>query len=231
MEAFSFSEQDLDALRMSLKLALLTSLTLLPLHTPVALWLSLRRTRMSAVVHGLLSLPLVLPPTVLGFYLLMWLSPQGLVGRMFAALELPAPSFSFTGLWLASLVVTTPFVVQPLYTAFTAVGPRPWEVAATLRCSPLSAFFHVVFPLCRQGYLSAFILAFAHTLGEFGVILMVGGNIEGATQTVSTAIFGHVEALEYPAAHRLSGLLVLFGLALVFAVQRLQSVHEKARLS
>ncbi len=213
------SSADTEALLLSLRLALLTSATLLVLCTPVALWLSLSRSRIVPVAHALFSMPLVLPPTVLGFYLLLWLGPHGMLGRAVSALGLPTPAFSFSGLWIASLVVSAPFVIQPLHTSFSSLGKRPWEAAATLRASPATAFFRVVLPMARRGYLAAFVLSFAHTLGEFGVVLMVGGNILGRTRTLSTAIFGHVEGLDYTAAHRLSAVLVCFGFAMVSVVQ------------
>jgi len=210
---------DLDAIALSLRVALLTSLTLLVLGTPLSLWLARSQARAVPLVHALVSLPLVLPPTVLGFYLLIVLGPHGAVGQWFETLGLHAPAFTFTGLWLACVVVSLPFVVQPLHTALSSLGDRPWEIAATLRCSPLQAFARVIWPMTRRGYLAAFVLAFAHTLGEFGVVLMVGGNIRGATQTVSTLIFGHVEALDYASAHRLSAWLVTLGLVLIVLVQ------------
>lgn len=206
---------DAQALWVSLQLALATSLTLVVLCTPLALWLARSRSRLVPWVHAVSALPLVLPPTVVGFYLLMLLGAEGPVGRAFLALGFEVPAFSFLGLWLASLLVSLPFVVQPLHTAFTSIGARPWEVAATLRAAPLDTFLRVVLPLAKPGYLAALVLSFAHTLGEFGVVLMVGGNIRGRTQTVSTAIYGHVEAMQYPSAHLLSALLVLLGLATV----------------
>lgn len=214
--------EDLEALWLSLRLALLTSATLLLLCTPVALWLSTSHSRLTALFHAILSMPLVLPPTVLGFYLLLWMGPQGSLGQLFQALGADPPVFSFSGLWLASMVVTAPFVIQPLHTAFSGLGNRLWDAAATLRASPLSAFLFVILPVARRGYISAFVLSFAHTLGEFGVALMVGGNIVGRTRVLSTAIFGHVEALDYAAAHRLSAILVLLGFAMVAIVQRVE---------
>jgi len=219
---------DLTALWLSLRLAGLTSATLLVLCTPVALWLALSRSRSVPWVHALVSLPLVLPPTVLGFYLLILLGPRGAVGRAFEALGGSPPTFSFTGLWLASLVASTPFVVQPLHTAFSGLGPRPWEAAASLRAPPIDAFLSVILPLSRRGYVAAFVLSFAHTLGEFGVVLMVGGNIPGRTQTISMVLFGHAEALAYAAAHRLAALLVVISFALVISVHRLGRADGRA---
>lgn len=214
--------EDLDALWLSIRLALLTSASLLVLCTPVALWLARSRSRLVPLVHAVLSMPLVLPPTVLGFYLLLLMGPKGMVGSVFRMLGAQPPVFSFTGLWLAFMVVSAPFVIQPLHTAFSGLGSSLWDAAATLRASPPAAFFYVILPLARRGYIGAFVLAFAHTLGEFGVALMVGGNIVGRTRVLSTAIFGHVEALDYTAAHRLSAILVALGFALVVLVQRVE---------
>jgi molybdate transport system permease protein len=212
---------DLNALFLSLRLATATSLTLLVVATPLALWLSRSRARSVPWVHAVVALPLVLPPTVLGFYLLVLFGPRGFVGALFTDLGLAAPAFTFTGLWLASLIASLPFVVQPLHTAFTGLGRAPWDAAASLRASPMDAFLHVILPMSRRGYLSAGILAFAHTLGEFGVVLMVGGNIPGRTQTISMVILGHAEALEYAAAHRLSALLVGLSFVMVLLTQGL----------
>ncbi len=223
------SESDLSALWLSLRLALATSATLLLACTPLSLWLASRRSLASFLVQATVSMPLVLPPTVLGFYLLVMLAPEGVVGALFTRLGLDAPVFSFTGLWLASLVVSGPFVVQPLQSAFSGLGRRPWEAAATLGAGPLSTFATVILPMTRRAYLSAFVLSFAHTLGEFGVVLMVGGNIRGRTQTVSTSIFGHVEALEYANAHRLSLILVVLGFAMVAIVQLAGERRVEAR--
>jgi molybdate transport system permease protein len=161
----------------------------------------------------------VLPPTVLGFYLLLVLGAEGPLGRMCLALGFEVPAFSFSGLWLASLVASLPFAVQPLHTAFAGIGRRPWEAAATLRASRVDAFFRVIAPLAKSGYLAAGVLSFAHTLGEFGVVLMVGGNIRGRTQTVSTAMYGHVEAMQYGSAHALSLLLLILGFAVIGVLQ------------
>jgi molybdate transport system permease protein len=215
---------DVTALWLSLRLALVTSLSLLVLCTPLALWLGTSRARIVPWVHALVSLPLVLPPTVLGFYLLLLLGREGAVGRLFSWLGGAAPTFSFTGLWLASLVASAPFVVQPLHTAFSGLGRRPWEAAQSLRASPWDAFFSVILPLSRRAYAAAFVLSFAHTLGEFGVVLMVGGNIPGRTQTISMVLFSHAEALDYAAAHRLAALLVLLSFGLVIAVHKLGRV-------
>lgn len=211
-----FPEADLIALGITLRLAALSTLILLLLGTPFAWWLARTRWRLKFVLDALIALPLVLPPTVLGFYLLIALGPHGPVGGLMEALGGRSLAFTFTGLVIGSVIYSLPFVVQPLQSAFAAVGPRPLEVAATLRASPLDRFFTVALPLARPGFLTAAVLGFAHTVGEFGVVLMIGGNIPGKTQVVSIAIYDHVEGLEYGHAHWLSlGLLTLSFLMLV----------------
>ena len=194
---------------------------LLCLGTPLAWWLSQTRTRGKSVVEALIALPLVLPPTVLGFYLLLALSPTGPVGSTLNSLGLPSLAFSFSGLVLGSVIYSLPFVVQPLQTSFVAVGRRPLEVAATLGAGPLDRFLNIVLPMSKLGYLTAIVLGFAHTMGEFGVVLMIGGNIPGQTQVLSIAIYDHVEALEYSQAHWLAGLLLLFSFLVLLAVYTL----------
>lgn len=212
---------DFTAFTLTLKLAGVSTLILLCLGTPLAWWLSQTRTRGKSVVEALIALPLVLPPTVLGFYLLLALSPTGPVGSTLNALGLPSLAFSFTGLVLGSVIYSLPFVVQPLQTSFVAVGRRPLEVAATLGAGPLDRFLNVVLPMSKLGYLTAIVLGFAHTMGEFGVVLMIGGNIPGQTQVLSIAIYDHVEALEYSQAHWLAGLLLLFSFLVLLAVYTL----------
>jgi molybdate transport system permease protein len=209
---------DLVALGISLRLAALTTVLLILLCTPLAWWLATARSRWQVAVNALVSLPLVLPPTVLGFYLLVFMGPQGPLGRALAALGLPSPAFSFSGLVVGSMLYSLPFVVQPLRDAFAGVGSRMLEVAATLRAAPLDRFTSVALPLAGHGFLTAAVLAFAHTLGEFGVVLMIGGNIPGRTQTASIAIFNHAETLDYAAANRLSATLVIVALVLLLAV-------------
>jgi len=207
---------DLEAILLTLRLAFISTLVLLVIGTPLAWWLARSRNRFSFIVDALVALPLVLPPTVLGFYLLISLGPQGL----FSGFSL---AFTFTGLVVGSVIYSLPFVVQPLRDAFTSIGDRPLEVAATLGASPSDRFFSVALPLARRGFLTAAVLAFAHTLGEFGVVLMIGGNIPGETRVASIAIYEHVETLNYGAAHFLSfGMLMIsFGLlALVYATNR-----------
>jgi molybdate transport system permease protein len=204
------SPEDLSAFAISVKLAAVTTLILLLLASPLAWWLSQTQSRLRSIIEALVALPLVLPPTVLGFYLLLALSPTGPFATALATLGIDGLAFSFQGLVLGSVIYSLPFVVQPLQNSFTALGKRPLEVAATLGAGPLDRFIYVVFPLSKLGYLTAAVLGFAHTLGEFGVVLMIGGNIPGETHVVSIAIYDHVEALEYSQAHWLSaGLLVL----------------------
>jgi len=206
----TFSAEDLSAVWVTLKLAGLTTFLLLLLATPLAWWLARTSSRWSAPVGAVVALPLVLPPTVLGFYLLVTLGPHGPGGHLTQFLGLGALPFTFTGLLLGSLVYSLPFAVQPLQRAFESVGARTMEVAATLRARPLDAFFTVALPLARPGFVAAAILTFAHTVGEFGVVLMIGGNIPGQTRVISTQIYGHVEAMEYAQAHWLAGGMVLF---------------------
>ena len=215
------TEQDLTALFITLKLAGITTLILLLIGTPIAWWLARTRWRYKFLLEAVVALPLVLPPTVLGFYLLVALGPRGPVGSLMESLGGPSLAFSFSGLVIGSVFYSMPFVVQPLQNAFTAIGRRPLEVAATLRASPWDSFFSVAVPLARPGFLTAAVLGFAHTLGEFGVVLMIGGNIPGETQVLSIAIYDHVEALEYAEAHWISAGLLLFSFALLMAVYAL----------
>ncbi len=215
------SEADLTALGITLKLAGLSTLILLLLGTPLAWWLSRTRWRFKFLLEAVVALPLVLPPTVLGFYLLMALGPYGPIGGLMEALGGRPLAFTFAGLVIGSVFYSLPFVVQPLQDAFGAVGRRPLEVAATLRASPLDRFFTVAVPLARPGFFTAAVLGFAHTLGEFGVVLMIGGNIPGETQVVSIAIYDHVEGLEYGQAHWLSAGLLLMSFLMLIAVYAL----------
>lgn len=215
------SDADLVALRVTLQLAGLTTLILLVLGTPLAWWLARSRWRFKFLVEAVVALPLVLPPTVLGFYLLVTLGPHGPVGGLMEALGGRPLAFTFAGLVVGSVIYSLPFVVQPLQGAFTSVGRRPLEVAATLRASPFDRFFTVAVPLARPGFLTATVLGFAHTVGEFGVVLMIGGNIPGRTQVLSIAIYDHVESLEYSHAHILSGGLLMISFLLLIAVYAL----------
>lgn len=212
------SEADLTALFITLKLAALTTLILLIIGTPLAWWLARSRWRYKFLLEALVALPLVLPPTVLGFYLLIALGPNGPVGKATQALGGQPLAFTFGGLLVGSIIYSMPFVVQPLQTAFTSIGQRPLEVAASLRASPLDRFFTVAVPLARPGFLTAAVLGFAHTLGEFGVVLMIGGNIPGVTQVLSISIYNHVEGLEYASAHWLSGGLLLLSFIMLLTI-------------
>jgi len=222
-----FSADDLSAIWLTLKLAGLTTLLLLLLATPLAWWLARTTSRWRAPLGAMVTLPLVLPPTVLGFYLLVALGPHGWIGQLTQSLGLGTLPFTFGGLLLASLIYSLPFAVQPLQNAFEAIGPRPLEVAATLRATPLDAFFTVVLPLARRGLVTAGILTFAHTVGEFGVVLMIGGNIPDKTRVVSTQIYGHVEALEYTQAHWLAGSMVLFSFVVLLGLSLLNRRHTR----
>lgn len=222
-----FSADDLSAIWLTLKLAGLTTLLLLLLATPLAWWLARTTSRWRAPLGAVVTLPLVLPPTVLGFYLLVALGPHGWIGQLTQFLGLGTLPFTFGGLLLASLIYSLPFAVQPLQNAFEAIGPRPLEVAATLRATPLDAFFTVVLPLSRRGFVTAGILTFAHTVGEFGVVLMIGGNIPDKTRVVSTQIYGHVEALEYTQAHWLAGSMVLFSFVVLLGLSLLNRRHTR----
>jgi len=222
------SNADLTALVITLKLALLTTLILLLLGTPLAWWLARSRWRYKFLLEAVVALPLVLPPTVLGFYLLVALGPNGPIGGVMRWLGGQPLAFTFAGLVIGSVFYSMPFVVQPLQHAFTSIGQRPMEVAATLRASPLDRFFTVAVPLARPGFITAAVLGFAHTVGEFGVVLMIGGNIPGETQVLSIAIYDHVEALEYGQAHWLSGGLLLLSFLMligVYAINRRFSVR------
>jgi len=211
---------DLEAVALTLKLASVVTVLLLALGTPLAWWLAHTRSRWKAPLAAFVALPLVLPPTVLGFYLLLLMGPHGAIGRLTQALGIGLLPFSFGGLVLASMLYSMPFVVQPLQTAFEAIGPRPLEAAATLRAGPWERFVHVALPLARRGVMTAAVLGFAHIVGEFGVVLMIGGNIPGATRVISTQLYNHVEALEYPAAHRLAAMLLAFSFAVLLWVYR-----------
>ena len=215
------NEADLSAIRLTIELAALTTAILLFVGTPVAWWLARTRSWWKSPVGAVVTLPLVLPPTVLGFYLLVAMGPSGFLGELTQALGLGLLPFTFPGLVIASVVYSMPFVVQPLQNAFEAIGSRPLEVAATLRASPLDTFFSVVVPLARPGFITAAILSFAHTVGEFGVVLMIGGNIPDETRVVSVQIYNRVEALEYREAHWLAGGMLLFSFVVLMAVNAL----------
>ena len=209
---------DLQAIWLTVRLAGLVTLILLLVGTPIAWWLARTPSRWKGPVGAVVALPLVLPPSVLGFYLLLAMGPSGPVGQLTQALNLGPLPFTFGGLVIASVFYSLPFMVQPLQTAFEAVGYRPLEVAATLRASPIDAFFTVAVPLAAPGFLTASILTFAHTVGEFGVVLMIGGNLPGITRVASVQIYDHVEALEYVQAHRLSAVMLIFSFVVLLAL-------------
>ncbi len=200
----------LAAIWLTFKLASVTTLILLLIGTPIAWWLARTPSRMKGPIGAVVALPLVLPPTVLGFYLLVAMGPNGFIGQFTQSLGLGTLPFTFAGLVVGSVFYSLPFVVQPLQNAFEAIGERPLEAAATLRAGPWDTFFSVVLPLARPGFITASILGFAHTVGEFGVVLMIGGNIPGQTRVVSVQIYDHVEAMEYAQAHWLAGGMLLF---------------------
>ncbi|WP_417488486.1 molybdate ABC transporter permease subunit [Maricaulis sp.] len=219
---------DLGPLWLSLQLAAITTVILLALGTPLAWWLARTRSGLKPAIEALTALPLILPPTVIGFYLLILLNPTSPIGSFWLTLTGDTLTFSFTGLVVTSVVYSLPFMVQPLQSAFESVGRAPLEAAASLGASPLDAFFSVAAPLSIRGFLTASILSFAHTIGEFGVVLMVGGSIPGQTRVISIAIFEQVESLQYQDAHILSGLLIAFSFAtllLVYSLNRRFRIH------
>jgi molybdate ABC transporter permease protein len=213
------SADNLQAIWLTLQVATWTTGILLLLGTPLAWWLARSRSWARKPVAAIVALPLVLPPSVLGFYLLVAMGPQGWVGQWTQALGLGVLPFTFSGLVVGSVLYSLPFMVQPVHNAMEALGPRPLEVAASLRASPLDTFFSVVLPLCRPGLVTGAIMSFAHTVGEFGVVLMIGGNIPGVTRVVSVQIYDHVEALEYADAHQLAAVMLGFSFLVLLALQ------------
>lgn len=209
---------DWQAVLLTLKLAGITTVLLLIIATPLAWWLARTNAWYKQPLVAIVALPLVLPPTVLGFYLLLLMGPDGPIGNLTKALGLGTLPFTFAGLVVASIIYSLPFTVQPLQNSFESLGERPLEVAATLRASPVDRFFAVVVPMCRPGFLTAAVLTFAHTVGEFGVVLMIGGNIPGETKVLSVAIYDHVETLEYAQAHWLAGGMVLVSFLVLVAL-------------
>lgn len=212
------NSDDIAAIWLTLKLASLTTVILLLIGTPIALWLAHTRSWLKGPVAAVVALPLVLPPTVIGFYLLLAMGPNGMVGHFTQSIGLGTLTFSFPGLVIGSVIYSMPFVVQPLQNAFAAIGKRPLEVAATLRAGPWDTFFSVVLPLARPGFITGAILGFAHTVGEFGVVLMIGGNIPGKTRVVSVQIYDHVESMEYLQAHWLAGAMLVFSFLILLAL-------------
>ncbi len=225
-----FTSADLTAFFLTLQLAFITTLILLILGTPLAWYLTRSRWRYKFILEALVALPLVLPPTVLGFYLLLLLGNNGPLGYFMQSIGAEPLAFSFTGLVIGSVFYSIPFVVQPLQDAFNNIGLRPMEAAATLGASPFDRFITVALPLARQGFMTAIVLGFAHTLGEFGVVLMIGGNIPGETRVLSIAIYEHVEALEYANAHLLSASLVLLSFLMLTAVYALNGRFKVVRI-
>ena len=214
----SLTSADWSAVWLTFQLATVSTVILLLVGTPIAWWLARTRSKWKGVVGAVVALPLVLPPTVIGFYLLVAMGPAGPVGWLTEALGLGLLPFSFAGLVVGSVIYSLPFVVQPVHNAFEAIGRRPLEVAATLRAGPWDSFFNVALPLARPGFVTATILGFAHTVGEFGVVLMIGGNIPDKTRVVSVAIYDHVEALEYAEAHWLAGGMLAFSFVVLLVL-------------
>ena len=222
MDCLMINSSDWTALTLTFELALISTIILLVIGTPIAWWLSQTKVRFKFLIETMIALPIVLPPTVLGFYLLIFLGPQGSVGKLVSYLGGPSLIFSFTGLVLGSIVYSMPFVIQPLQHAFSVIDKRADETAATIGFSRLRRFFYLFIPLSKTGYLSAFVLGFAHTLGEFGIVLMIGGNIPGETQVASISIYNYVEMLEYEKAHTLSLLLLLISFTLLAIIYSLR---------
>ena len=221
------SDADIGAIALTFKLAGLVTLILLVIGTPLGWWLARTRSWLKVPVGAVVALPIVLPPSVLGFYLLVAMGPNGPLGRFTQSLGWGVLPFTFSGLLIASVFYSLPFVVQPLQNAFEALGSRPMEAAATLRASRLDTFFSVVLPLARPGYLTAIVMGFAHTVGEFGVVLMVGGNIPNQTRVVSVQIYDHVEALEYADAHRLAAFMLAFSFTVLLALYALNPTGRR----
>ncbi len=212
------SDSDLQSIILTVKLASIVTMILLVIGTPIAWWLARTKAWWKSPISAVVSLPLVLPPSVLGFYLLLSMGPNGPVGQLTKSLGIGLLPFTFWGLVVASVFYSLPFMVQPLQNAFEAIGERPLEVAATLGASPLDAFFTVALPLARPGFLIASILTFAHTVGEFGVVLMIGGNIPGVSRVASVQIYDHVEAMEYSQAHHMAAVLLIFSFLVLLAL-------------
>ncbi len=212
------TDSDIQSIWLTIKLASVVTVVLLVLGTPVAWWLARSRSPLKGILGAVVALPLVLPPSVLGFYLLLAMGPDGPIGNLTRSLGIGALPFTFWGLVIASVFYSLPFMVQPLQNAFESIGDRPLEVAATLGASPLDAFFTVVLPLARPGFLTAAILTFAHTVGEFGVVLMIGGNIPGVSRVASVQIYDHVEALEYSQAHRMAAVMLIFSFVVLLSL-------------
>ena len=224
------TSEDWQAIFLTLRLATLVTVILLVIATPVAWWLTTTRSKLKPVISAIVALPLVLPPTVIGFYLLIAMGPNGPVGELPQSLGIGTLPFTFAGLVIASVIYSFPFVVQPIQNSLEALGKRPLEVAATLRASPLDTFFTVVLPLAKPGFMTATILGFAHTVGEFGVILMIGGNIPGETQVISVLIYEHVESLQYAQAHSLSAAMIIFSFIVLLLLYGFNQKQKSIRV-
>lgn len=222
--------EDWQAILLTLRLATLVTLILLVIATPVAWWLTTTKSKLKPVISAIVALPLVLPPTVIGFYLLIAMGPNGPVGEFTQSIGLGTLPFTFTGLVIASVIYSFPFVVQPIQNSLEALGRRPLEVAATLGASRLDTFFTVILPLAKPGFITASILGFAHTVGEFGVILMIGGNIPGETQVISVLIYEHVESLEYAQAHSLSAGMIIFSFIVLLLLYGFNQKQKTVRV-
>ncbi|MGO3740241.1 molybdate ABC transporter permease subunit [Marinomonas sp. A3A] len=216
------SASDLEAIWLTFKVATTVTVILLLIGTPIAWWLARTRSRLKGPISAIVALPLVLPPTVLGFYLLIAMGPNGFIGQLTQELGIGTLPFTFWGLIVASVFYSLPFVVQPIQNAIEAIGERPLEVAATLRAGSWDRFFTVVLPLAKPGFITAAILGFTHTVGEFGVVLMIGGNIPGQTRVVSVQIYDHVEALEYDQAHKLAAIMIIFSFVVLLSLYSFQ---------
>ena len=223
----NFTPSDWAAIRLTLELATLATLLLILFGTPVAWWLAHTKSRFKPIIASLVAMPLVLPPSVIGFYLLVFMGPNGPLGQLMDHFGVGRLPFTFTGLLIASCVYSTPFVIQPLHNAFAAIDDRMYEAAATLRASPLDRFFSIGVPLAKPGFLTAAVLGFAHTVGEFGVVLMIGGNIPDKTRVVSVQIYDYVEALEYSEAHRLAALMLVFSFVVLFLLYTFNPTKKK----
>ncbi len=223
----TFTAEELLPVWLTLKLASITTIFLILVATPLSWWLARTKSRLRAPVSSIVTLPLVLPPSVLGFYLLVAMGPNGPLGRLTEYMGIGILNFTFQGLVIGSIIYSMPFAVQPLQGAFESVGDRPLEVAETLRAKPFDAFWNVVIPLARPGFVTAALLTFAHTIGEFGVVLMIGGNVPGKTQVVSTEIYSYVEAMEYSKAHCLAGGMVIFSFIVLLGLTLLNRHSDR----
>ena len=222
-----FTAEELLPIQLTLELAAITTVFLLIVATPLAWWLANTKSKLRSAVSSVVTLPLVLPPSVLGFYLLVAMGPNGPLGKLTEALGVGLLTFTFPGLVIGSVVYSMPFAVQPLQGAFESIGKRPLEVAATRRATPWDTFFNVILPLAKPGFVTASLLTFAHTIGEFGVVLMIGGNVPGKTQVVSTEIYSYVEAMEYSKAHWLAGGMVLFSFFVLLGLTLLNRKNDR----